>query len=238
MARLHVGPVHLRGDIGKLAKKFDMVELRLSPTTMPKAATLRGWRKAVKPGFGFSVLLPPIVGQLTMSREMHDTLKTTLAAATTIQARCIVLSTAATVRPTHANIDKMRRVVAEIAHPSVVVCWEPHGIWERSEIASVAKQLDLMPVVDAAQEPIFPGSFAYTRLRSLGSSAEVGVRALGRISEQLRGRREAWVVVENPASALRVRTALVRSVGEHATKDAPIIVRPSPGRMRAEDEEQ
>ena len=110
MARLHVGPVHLRGDIGKLAKKFDMVELRLSPATMPKAATLRGWRKAVKPGFGFSVLLPPIVGQLSMSREMHDTLKSTLAAATTIQARCIVLSTAATVRleTRSAIVDRLR----------------------------------------------------------------------------------------------------------------------------------
>jgi uncharacterized protein YecE (DUF72 family) len=238
MARVQVGPRYARGDIAKVAAKFDLLELAFSPDALPKAGTLRAWRKAVGPGFGFSVVLPPSVSELAMTPAMDKELEGACEAARILEARCVVLSTAASVRPTAANIDKLARVVEKLPKPSVALCWEPHGLWERADIARVAKQLGLSPVVDGAKEPLFPGSFVYTRLRSLGASREVSGRALGRLSEQLKNRREIWVVVEHPPSAQRVRNELAKAQLEGEPAEVPVVVRPSPGRLRAEDEEQ
>jgi len=238
MPRVHVGPRYLKGDIGKLASRFDFVELALSPDAMPKPATLRAWRKEVGPGFGFSVVLPRSVAELTMTKAMDAELTQAMEAARILEARCILLSTEASVRPTAANIQKLAKVVERLPKPSVALAWEARGIWERGEINRVAKQLGLVPVVDGAREPLFPGSFVYTRLRSLGVSRDVSARALAGLAEQLRGRREAWVVVEHPPSAQRARTELGRQSDQLPAHDAPVVVRPAPGRLRAEDEEQ
>ncbi|HTJ84427.1 MAG TPA: DUF72 domain-containing protein [Polyangiaceae bacterium] len=238
MARVHVGPRYSKGDIGKLSTKFDLLELPLTAGAIPKPATLRSWRRAVGPGFAFSVVLPRSVSDLEMTKAMDAELDQALEVARVIEARCVLLSTSANVRPTAANIAKLARVVERLPKPSVALAWEPHGIWERADVARVAKQLGLLPVVDAAQEPLFPGSLVYTRLRSLGASRDVSARALARLAEQLKGRREVWVVVEHPPSAARVRAELTRETDQLPAQDGPIVVRPTPGRLRAEDEEQ
>ena len=74
MARLQVGLPELVGDVAKYASRFDMVELHPEPGAAPRAATLRGWRRAVNPSFTFSVVLPRIVGELSMSKEMDAAL--------------------------------------------------------------------------------------------------------------------------------------------------------------------
>jgi uncharacterized protein YecE (DUF72 family) len=208
------------------------------PGAAPRAQTLRAWRRAINPSFTFSVVLPRIVGELSMSREMDAALEEALGVAKAVEARCIVLSTPAEVRPTTATTAKLSSIVERLPKPSVVLCWEPHGIWERTEVLAAAKPLGLLPVFDAAQTIPAPGPFVYTRLRALGSQGIVGERGIQRIAEQLAGRREAWVVVENRASAARVRTQLAAALDRDHSGSGPVIVRPSPGKLRAEDEEQ
>jgi uncharacterized protein YecE (DUF72 family) len=236
MARLQVGLPELVGDIAKYATRFDMVELRPVPGSPPRSSTLRSWRRAINPSFTFSVVLPRIVGELAMTKEMDAALEEALAMATTIEARCIVLSTPAEVRPTTGTIAKLKTLVQRLPKPSVVLCWEPHGLWERKEILSTAKQLGLLPVLDAAQTNVAPGPFVYTRLRALGGQGAMGERSIDRVAKQLAGRREAWVVVEHRPSAPRVKTQLAAAMAHVSTP--PPAVRPSPGRLRAEDEEQ
>jgi uncharacterized protein YecE (DUF72 family) len=238
MARLQVGLPDLVSDIAKYANKFDMVELRPEPGKAPKPGTLRSWRKAVNPSFTFSVVLPEIVGKLAMTKAMDAALSEALTVATTVEARCIVLSTPADVRPTTATIAKLKTVVDKLPRPGVVLCWEPHGIWERGEILSVAKQLGVHAVVDAAQMAVPPGPVVYTRLRALGTHGAVSQKSLESVAQQLAGRRDAWVVVEHRPSAARVRTELGRAVSESAATPGPTVVRPAPGRLRADDEEQ
>lgn len=239
MARLQVGLPEIVGDVAKYATKFDMVELRPTAGAAPRASTLRGWRRATNPSFTFSVVLPSVVGELKMTKEMDAALEESLAVATTIEARCIVLSTPADVRPTQQTFSRLKAVVDRLPKPSVVLCWEPHGIWERAEIVQTARQLGVVPVVDAAQTAVAPGPVVYTRLRSLGGQAAIGERALARVAEQLVGRREAWVVVEHRPTAARVKAALAAALEREPQGGAsPVIVRPAPGRLRAEDEEQ
>lgn len=238
MARLQVGLPELVGDVAKYASRFDMVELHPEPGAAPRAATLRGWRRAVNPSFTFSVVLPRIVGELSMSKEMDAALDEALAVATTVEARCVVLSTPAEVRPTSATQAKLRSLVERLPKPSVVLCWEPHGLWERSEILSTAKLLGLLPVLDAARVSVPPGPVVYTRLRALGGQSAIGDRGVARIAEQLAGRREAWVVVEHRPSATRLKSQLSAALERTQAPLPPVIVRPTPGRLRAEDEEQ
>src|SRR5829696_6753842 len=99
MARLLVGLPALQGDLGHYQGRFDMLELRPLDTSVPRAGTLRKWRKSVPPGFVFSVVLPRVVGELTPGTSLDEALAASLEVAAAIEARCVVLQTPATVRP-------------------------------------------------------------------------------------------------------------------------------------------
>jgi uncharacterized protein YecE (DUF72 family) len=237
MGRAQVGLPRLQGDIAKYQRSFDIVEIRLDSIGMPKAATLRAWRKAVGPGFTFSVVLPRAIGELAPSKETERALESSMKVATALEARCIVLETPATVRPTKSNRDKLRALTKTLQRSSVAVCWEPHGVWEVPEIHATAKSLGVVAVLDATRDALPPGSAVYTRIRSLGQSG-VGPRAIARLVEQIEGRRDAWIIVDERRSASRVRAAIAAPRAQGRDGAPPIVVRPSPGRLRAEDEEQ
>jgi uncharacterized protein YecE (DUF72 family) len=240
MARLLVGLPSLLGDVSKYGKRFDMVELRPVDTSTPRPATLRAWRKAVPPGFVFSVVLPAAVGKLATGKELDSALTSALEVATLVEARCIVLPTPASVRPTAAHKKRIAQLLEKLPHDGVQVCWEPHGIWEAREMITLARSAGALLVVDAARDTLPPGPIAYTRLRALGKGSKTGTATLDRVADQLRGRREAFVVVEGAAEAARVKTALRTALARRKMPGAaPVVVRPgSSSSLIAEDEEQ
>jgi len=239
MARLLVGLPSLVGDIEKYVKRFDMVELRPVDMSIPRASTLRSWRKSVPPGFVFSVVLPRIVGELGTGKEVDDALATALEVATQVEARCLLLSTPASVRPTAQNRKRLGAMIERLPRDGVVLCWEPAGIWEAEDILAVARGMGALPVVDAAREPVAPGPIAYTRLRALGKASSIGAKAMDRVAERLRGRREAFVVVDGAGEAARVKAGLAVALARGKAQPAgPLLVRPGSNALLAEDEEQ
>lgn len=238
MVRVQVGLPDLGMDMAKYAAKFDMVELRPNPSAMPKTSTLRAFRRAVNPSFTFSVVLPPVVGALAMTPEMDTALTGALAVATTLEARVIVLATTTEVRPTTQTVMRLRAVVDRLPKPGTVLAWEPQGLWERKDVVSLSKTLGLLPVFDAGQTLVASGPLVYTRLRALGGQRKLGQHLVTRLADQLAGRREAWVVTEDRASAPRLRHDVEQAISRINPRDVPAIVRPAPGRLRAEDEEQ
>jgi uncharacterized protein YecE (DUF72 family) len=237
MARLHVGLSQLVGSISDYAERFDMIELGFEPGAAPKPATLRGWRRELSPSFAVSLRLPRIVGDLPMTKDMDRALEEAIAAATALEARAILLVTSAEVRPTQATTEKLRSVFNRLPKPSVLLCWEPRGIWERREVIALSREIGVLPVVDAQNEPLPSGPVAYTRLRALGGAQRVSQRATERLAEQLQNKREAWIVVEHAPSAKRVRQEIASAIARiHPSQPPP--ARPVPGRLRAEDEEQ
>jgi uncharacterized protein YecE (DUF72 family) len=237
MARLHVGLPQLEGSISAYAEKFDMVELGFEPGAAPKPSTLRGWRREISPSFAVSLRLPRIVGDLPMTKEMDKALDEAIASATALEARAILLVTSAEVRPTQATTEKLRSLVARLPKPSVLLCWEPRGIWERREMISVARDVGLLPVVDAQNDPLPAGPVAYTRLRALGGAQRVSQRATEKMANELQNKREAWIVVEHAPSARRIRQEISHALSR-LNPSQPPPARPVPGRLRAEDEEQ
>jgi uncharacterized protein YecE (DUF72 family) len=237
MGRPQVGLSSLQGTIDAYAKRFDVVEVRFDTLATAKAATMRAWRRAAKPPFTFSVVLPKIAGTLQDTDEARRALASALDVATTLEARCIVLETGADVRPTKQNRDRVRALLRRMERPSVELCWEPHGVWELPDIVATAKSANALPVLDATKDPLPSGPSVYTRIRALGRSG-VSAKALARLAEQLQGRRDAWVIVEDKRAATRVKAELAGALSRAGLGAPPIVVRPSPGRLRAEDEEQ
>lgn len=240
MARLLVGLPALRGDIQKYKNRFDMVELRPVDTSLPRRATLKKWRASVPPSFVFSIVLPRVVGELEAGKPLDEALEQALEAARTLESRCIVLTTPASIRPTAANRKRLAAVIERLPLEGVVRCWEPLGMWEREDILETARSLGVVPVLDAASEAPGRGPVVYTRLRALGKSAALGAATVERIADRLHGRREAYVVVEGVTGASRLKTALVGALASRRTPgSAPMVIRPAmPGQLIAEDEEQ
>lgn len=238
MARVLVGLPALIGDVQKYAKRFDMVELRPVDTSMPRAATLRGYRKVTPPAFAFSVVLPRVVGSLEPGPAFEEALATALEAATATEARAIVLQTPSSVRPTAANRKRIAALFDRLPREGVVLAWEPTGMWEHGDILKTAKAAGAIPVIDAVADELAPGPVVYTRLRALGTSATIGASAVDKVAQRLRGRREAYVVVEGGADATRVKTGLgVALAKPEATARGGMVIKPA-ARLAAEDEEQ
>jgi uncharacterized protein YecE (DUF72 family) len=239
MARLLVGLPGLQGNIQDYKERFDMVELRPVDTSLPRAAVLRKWRKAVPPTFVFSVVLPRVVGELASGEEAGAALSAALEAAAVLEARCVLLQTPPSIRPTSSNRKRIAALFAQVPAEGVVRCWEPSGIWEHEDVIATARAAGALPVFDAARDPLPSGPIVYTRLRALGKSTSLGEGTIDKIADALRDRREAFVTVEGPGAA-RVRQALLAAVARSRVRSSgPTIVRPSvPPTLVAEDEEQ
>ncbi|MCC6556791.1 MAG: DUF72 domain-containing protein, partial [Polyangiaceae bacterium] len=237
MARLLVGLPALQGDIQKYRDRFDLVEVRPIDTSLPRQTTLRKWRRSVPPGFVFSVVLPRAVGELAAGEELDAALASSLEVASILEARCVLLQTPPSLRPTAANRRKIAALFERIPAEGVVRCWEASGLWEREDVIATARAAGAIAVLDAAREALPPGPIAYTRLRALGSSASLGAGTIEKVAEQLRGRREAFVVVEGPGAA-RAKAALVGAMAQSRARPAgPATVRPAaPSTLIAEDE--
>lgn len=243
MARLYVGVHAFQGDLKKYKEQLDLVEIHPVDLTLPAAAGLRKWRKAVPPAFVFSVVLPRVCAELSSGKAFDDALKVSLEVATTLEARCIVLPTSSDVRPTAANRKKIAALFERIPKEGAVRCWEPKGMWEREDILETAKSAEVLPVLDAGREDLPRGSIVYTRLRALGAQATPSSAMLDRVARRLEGKREAFVVVEGTrGAAIRVKSSLIAALArQRGFSESGASISPSMPIMRplvAEDEEQ
>lgn len=237
MARLLVGPAALTGDLQKVHERFDLVEVRSVSGAWPKDATLKRWRKSAPPAFVFSVVLPPAVASLAQGAEADAALADALHVAALLQARCVLLQTPPDVRPTSVNKKRIAALFAKIPAEGTVRCWEASGLWEVEDVIATARAARVLPVLDATQSALPSGPIAYTRLRALGKAA-ASARALERLAAALRGRREAFVVAEDPKVAASVRGSLPGLVKAREQHAGPTLVRPAMAPLIAEDEEQ
>ncbi len=239
MARFVVGLPHLQGKLSNYAERYDLVELRPGDTPLPSPPKLRRWREQVPPSFVFSVVLPKAVAEFSKDPEIERGIDDCLEAAVALQARCIVLATPPSIRPTAANRQRVVSLGARLPQTGHVLAWEPWGMWEREDVLETAYEAGFLPVFDGVRETLPAGPIAYTRIRALGSSAQLGTGSIERLADQLQGRREAFVVVEAPA-AKRVRVELGPALERLQTRPAvPMLFRGGqPKSLAAEDEEQ
>jgi uncharacterized protein YecE (DUF72 family) len=238
MARPHVGLPVLEGDLERYAEKYDLLEIHPVDQAVPKSATLRAWRRKVPPSFVFSVVFPRVVGELKSSPAFDEALEQALAVARDVEARCLVLTTPASITPTDLNKKRLAALLEKLPDDVVTVAWEPHGIWEPEEAMALADKLELVLVVDPSREPAPKGSIAYFRLRGLGETTRLSPAALDKVAAELQPRREAYVIIESRAPATVAEALRKKAVHRASPSRAPGSVLRPRTTLRAEDEEQ
>lgn len=229
----------MRGKLKSYAERYDLLEVRPVDTPLPPASKLERWRGQVPPSFAFSVVLPQAVGELGRGADFEAALRQALDAAKALQARCLVLATPPGVRPTKANRERLVAIASRLPEHGHVVAWSPAGMWELEDVVATAHRAGLLAALDAARDPLPPGPIAYTRIRALGQASLLGATSIERIALQLRGRREAFVVVDGAAAA-RVKAALADAPDRREPRKlASTLFRPAtPAVLTADDEEQ
>jgi len=248
--RFHIGAKALRGAIAAYAKRFDLLEVTVSidPASkakpapiVPKAATLKQWRKATPPSFEFAVVAGPHLSRVKPSAELERELDAAKQAAAALHARCIVVRTPQEVTPSALARDRLGKLFDRFGSRDVTsVVWEPSGLWEVEDAAVAARKWGVVLCVDAAREPVPAGPVAYVRLRALGETRSFGPSALERIVRSIGERRDAYVVIETDGAleeCKRLRTIAQRS-RKAGTGGMGRLVRPRGGIVVRDDEQE
>jgi uncharacterized protein YecE (DUF72 family) len=249
-SRWHIGAKDLRGAITAYAKRFDLLEVRVTvggPGTSdpdgsaPTQAALRRWRKGVPPPFDFSVVAGPELSKVKLSDAAERELTAARTAMDTLQARCFVLRTPAEVTPAAVWRDRIKKIVDRFPRDVTHVVWEPSGVWETEDAGAFAKSLGIVLAVDAAREPVPAGPVAYVRLRALGETRSFNPSALERIVQAVGERRDVYAILETDSAMTegkRLR-ALARTAAKSGAKlgGGGRLVRPR-GTIVVRDDEQ
>lgn len=237
--RFHVGAKSLTSNIAAYAKRFDLLEVHLDGKG-PTEATLRRYRRDVAPHFEFVLVAPPVLAQLRPTAEgFEEAIEQTTAAIAALQARTLLLSTPTEMTPATVWRDRMKSLLAKLPRDATQVVWEPHGVWEIEEATRAAKRFDVVLCVDAARDPVPPGSIAYVRLPALGAARSYSEATLERVVQAVGDRREAYVVIETGTALKECKT--LRRLSQGATKKmggGGLVLKPRTPMLRVRDDEQ
>jgi len=249
--RFHVGAKELVSAISAYAKRFDFLEVPIStqplppgssegttPRTAPSIATLRKWRREVPPHFTFSVVAPPALSRLKPGDALEREVVAARAAIDALQARLFLLRTPPEVTPGQVWRDRMQKLLERFPRDATHVAWEPSGVWELDEAALTAKRWGVVLVVDAARDPVPPGTVAYVRLPALGETRSYGTAALERVLTAVGARRDAYVVFETDSALAEAKR--LRSIAQRAKKEGGFgrLIRPRGGLLVRDDEQE
>ncbi len=248
--RWHIGAKQLRGSLAAYAKRFDLLEVRITleagdepaapPAVAPTLATLRRWRKVVPPHFHFSVVAGPNVSRVRPSPEADREIDAARAAIDALQARCFVLRTPPDVTPTSLWRDRIAKVIERLPRDVTHFVWEPSGVWEIADAAARARAWNIVLAVDPTREQVPAGSVAYLRFRALGETHAFGAAALQRVVTAVGVRREVFSILETDSalSEAKVLRQLARTPRASATGGAGRLVRPRGGIVVSDDEQE
>jgi uncharacterized protein YecE (DUF72 family) len=247
--RWHIGAKDLRGAIAAYAKRFDLLEVRVTigapggeteaPT--PPLATLRRWRKSVPPHFDFAVVAGPHLARVKASEAADRELEAARAAIDALQARCFVLRTPPDVTPAALWRDRIAKVIGRFPRDVTHFVWEPSGVWEEGDAAAQARAWEIVLAVDPARDPVPQGTVAYLRLRALGATRSFGLLALERIVRAVGPRRDVFAIVETDSALLEAKR--LRQIASSTRAGARVgggarLVRPRGGIVVGDDEQE
>jgi uncharacterized protein YecE (DUF72 family) len=267
MTRWHIGAKQLRGAIASYAKRFDLLEVRVSlppaalsaapgrPGDKPRAqakserpedaspnlGTLRRWRKAVPPHFHFAVVAGSHLSRARATEDAERELEAARLAIDALQARCFVLRTPPEVTPSSLWRERIAKIVARVPHDVTHFVWEPSGVWETADAAEQARSWGAFLAVDPLREPIPGGPVAYLRFRAIGETQSFGATALARAVNAVGARREVFAILESDSAlpeAKRLRALLHGSPTEGGGGGAGRLVRPRRSIVVSDDEQE
>lgn len=234
MNTLHVGCATQTGPQSRYWKQFNAFEIepRVVATMKPKAAAR--WRASAPPGAVFVPTVPPALAAGYFTGDGLATWKRALDLADALEARTVLLHTAASFRPTRDNRERLIDFVGSHRPEGLAIAWWAEGLWESQpeDRAAVCEAAGIIPAVDPLgqddedEEATLPeGDVIYWRLMGrkglTGRYTDFEIDTLLALAEE---RRAGHVIFTTPtmfgearrfASLLR----LARADGEGAIAD-------------------
>jgi uncharacterized protein YecE (DUF72 family) len=242
--RYHIGAKGLRGGLAAYAKRFDLLEVVVAAhgkdASEPTIATLRRWRKQMKPHFSFTVVGGPHLSRAKPGPELERDVEVATEAIAALQARCFLLRTPPEVSPAAIWRDRLGKIFARFPKDATHVVWEPGGLWETGDAAVAARKWGVVVAVDASRDPVPAGGVAYARLRALGEARSFGEAALERMVQRIGVRRDVYVVIETDGALQECKRLrrVVQDAGEGDTGGLGRLVRPRGGILVRDDEQE
>ncbi len=211
-------------------ERFSVVEVQETFYEPPAEKTLRRWRRRAPQGFVFTLRAwqlithppdSPTYRRLTASIAAHEVAwygsfqltdqvlrawETLARAARALEATVILFQTPASFGPSLVNRARVERFFGQIDRQGFACAWEPLGVWEDEEVASLCKALGLLPAVDPLMSTVGSEGGFYFRLRGTPRKAgRYSEKDLIRIHERSLGASAAsgqgYVLFDTPQAA-------------------------------------
>src|SRR4029450_9245607 len=122
--QLHVGQAMFTGDLGRYARRFDLLEIRSEPGKLPRLSKLRKWSAEVPEGFVFGLLLPRGWSTLESDKASSEALDQALEAAGALGASWVVLQTPPSVTPTARSRQRLAAFLEKLPRSERRIGWE------------------------------------------------------------------------------------------------------------------
>lgn len=179
----------------KYYQNFNLVEIQKTFYQPPQPATVERWRKEAPSGFEFTLKawqlithpsssptyrkiiqqipedLKQLYGFFKPTREVFSAWEKTREIALNLRARIVVFQCPASFKPDKVNKRNLMEFFRKIKEKdfTFVFVWEPRGKWQKEEIKSICKALDLIHCVDPFKnKPALTGEINYFRLHGKG----------------------------------------------------------------------
>ncbi len=205
----------------KYFRNFSCVEIDSSFYRLPKVETAARWRAAAPPGFEFALKAWQVIthrptsptyrrtrldpgdrehcGHFGFNPTIRWAWDETFAVAKALGATLVLFQCPQSFRPGKENIANLRRFFERAKRGKFHMGWEPRGEWDATLIASLCKELELIPVLDPLQtEPIHVGGICYFRLHgATGPRHHHSNEELSRLVTTCTGRQPTYCLFNN-----------------------------------------
>ncbi len=238
--RYYVGTSHVRGKLENYAERLDFAELVVSGEAADKPAgerTYKRWRKSVPASFQFAVVAGPALAVLEPGSAYTRGVAALQLAVDALEARCVVLRTPPSVRPTgpvrKALIDFFEAFPRDVTH----VIWEPSGLWEIDDALALGRAHRAVIALDPLRDRLGAGQVAYVHLRSLGEQRTLTDTMVRRAQSALAQKREVFVLLDT-TKPVADRKRWLQTAKSAEVLEVGRLVRPRGGLLVTDDEQE
>ena len=160
------------------------------PSSRPKRATLRRWRKSLPPELEVALLAPRStriseLGPFRFDGELEKHVAWLVGALAATDAH-LVVPTGTELSTSTRDRERFAAWLARIPRrPDRHVIWAPSGIWEAELARPFAAELGVICAFDPLQDDVPPGPIGYARLQALGGRQRFGERLLNEVLDAL-----------------------------------------------------
>jgi len=168
-------------------EKFGAVEVQETFLEPPARRTLERWRRMAPESFAFVVrawqllthpedaagyrrmrCLPEWaekarVGFFRPGDQLRRAWESVRETCEVLAARAVVFDTPASFTPGPEHRENLVRFFSDLPRGREHLVWQPEGMWEEEEVASLCKELELIPAMDPLVSSLSPGKVFYFR---------------------------------------------------------------------------